>query len=397
MKTMNVGAIGGDYEDQDLQRQIAMAQALRAKSLETPGEMVGGWYVGKNPLLNLGEAAIGHINERGAVGRQGEIQQGRDVARQELLGAMPTPTMEQELSGPATEAGVGPGMATVQKPYEQQAQDWNQWSAKAAALRGDPMAQQLAMSGLTQAMSMPEKKLAAETKMEEARQARLEKALAAKEAAATKAEEQRIRDKEQYERQKELRILTKTLGGQNADIQRELLKARLEKLKEPTATEVKAAAAKEEKAASKQGLSDSLAGAAGLVNKIYEEGGMPSTEDNPVSNLWASRFRLPGGQIAGQAVGTKAQAARDELKSQRLQILNDIKKATGMSSQQLNSNVELKTWLDSLGAPEITKEGNLNILKNIQEKYIDGGKPAAAGYDADKEARYQAWKASQAK
>jgi hypothetical protein len=394
---MKVGAIGG-YEDEDLKRQIAMAQALRKQSLETPGEMVGGYYVGKNPLLNLGEAVIGGLNERGAVEQQGGLEQARQRQEEEWLARQPGATMQQtkELAGPATpEGGALMGTSEVPKPYQQVMQEQSQWATQAPAT--SQLGQAAKAHALTQALSLPERQMMAEQKAEEQKQVLLEKARAAREAAATKAEEQHQRDRERFEQQKELRRLTGSMAGANSDLQRELLQARIDKLKEPTAAEAKAAAAKEEKAASKQGLSDSLSGAAGLVNKIYEEGGMPSTEDNPVSNLWASRFRLPGGQVAGQAVGTKAQAARDELKSQRLQILNDIKKATGMSSQQLNSNVELKTWLDSLGAPEITKEGNLAILKNIQEKYIDGGKSAAAGYDADKEARYQAWKASQAK
>jgi len=394
---MNVGAIGGDYEDESLKRQIAMAQALRGKSLETPGEMVGGWYVGKNPLLNLGEAVVGNMGENAAVGRQGEIQQGRDMARQELLNSIPTSTMEQtyELAGPATpEGGTLTGTATVQKPYNQQAQEWNQLSARAGAMRNDPMAQQLAMTGLTQAMSMPEKKLAAETKAEENRQARLEKTLAAKAEADAKREAQTIRDKETFERQKELRMLTKSLGGQNADLQRELLQARVDKMKEPTASEKSAQAKKEAAREARRGLGDTLSAVDSTIDSIYEEGGMPSTEDNAASNLWQSRFRLPGGETAAQAVGTKAQAKRDELRSQRLQILNDIKQTTGMSSQQLNSNVELRTWLDSLGAPGMTKEANKAILGNIRKKYLGD---TTAGYDADKEARYQAWKASQAK
>jgi hypothetical protein len=79
------------------------------------------------------------------------------------------------------------------------------------------------------------------------------------------------------------------------------------------------------------------------------------------------------GQAMGRVTGTSAQTKRDELKSIRLQLLNAVKEATGMSSQQLNSNVELKTYLDSLGGETMTKEANLAILNNISNRYLKKG------------------------
>jgi hypothetical protein len=85
------------------------------------------------------------------------------------------------------------------------------------------------------------------------------------------------------------------------------------------------------------------------------------------------------GQVAGRAFGTKDQAKRDELKSIRLQLLNAVKEATGMSSQQLNSNVELKTYLDSLGSEGMSKEANLAILENLSRRYLKGGSNMPSG------------------
>jgi hypothetical protein len=69
-------------------------------------------------------------------------------------------------------------------------------------------------------------------------------------------------------------------------------------------------------------------------------------------------------------VGTSTQAKRDELNSVRLQLFNAVKEATGMSSTQLNSNVELQTWLKSLGSDTMSKEANLAILNNIENRYL---------------------------
>jgi hypothetical protein len=60
-------------------------------------------------------------------------------------------------------------------------------------------------------------------------------------------------------------------------------------------------------------------------------------------------------------------------------LLNAVKEATGMSSTQLNSNVELKTYLDSLGSEGMTKEANEAILNNIANRYLRGTKTEPSG------------------
>ena len=143
-------------------------------------------------------------------------------------------------------------------------------------------------------------------------------------------------------------------------------------LKGPSAAVLKAQEKAEKAAEGKEVLSDTLETAKTLVNDLYKLGGMTSTSKQPLANLVTSLQTGTIGQIAGQALGTKTQAKRDEIKSIRLQLLNAIKEATGMSAQQLNSNVELKTYLDSLGSEKMTKEANLAIIENISTRYLKG-------------------------
>ena len=143
-------------------------------------------------------------------------------------------------------------------------------------------------------------------------------------------------------------------------------------LKGPSAAVIKAQEKVEKAAEGKEVLSDTLETAKTLVNDLYKLGGMTSTSKQPLANLVTSLQTGTVGQIAGQAFGTKTQAKRDEIKSIRLQLLNAIKEATGMSAQQLNSNVELKTYLDSLGSEKMTKEANLAIIENISTRYLKG-------------------------
>jgi len=99
---------------------------------------------------------------------------------------------------------------------------------------------------------------------------------------------------------------------------------------------------------------------------------IPSEKRNAVANTLASISASAPGQIAERTIGTKAQTQRDVIASSRLQLLNAIKGATGMSSQQLNSNVELTTWLNSLTDPSRSIETNREILQNVR-RFIDSG------------------------
>jgi hypothetical protein len=99
---------------------------------------------------------------------------------------------------------------------------------------------------------------------------------------------------------------------------------------------------------------------------------IPSQQRNAVSNLLSSIAASPVGQVAGRAAGTEAQTQRDIASSARLQLLAAVKNATGLSSQQLNSNVEFTTWLNSLTDPARGIETNKTILENMR-KFIDSG------------------------
>lgn len=141
-------------------------------------------------------------------------------------------------------------------------------------------------------------------------------------------------------------------------------------LKGPSAAVLKAQERADKIAEGKEGLENTLGTATKLINDISNLGGMTSTSSAPLANLITSLGTSAVGQFASGLVGTETQAKRDELGSIRLQLLNAVKEATGMSSQQLNSNVELQTWLKSLGSASMTKEANLAILNNISNRYL---------------------------
>jgi hypothetical protein len=143
-------------------------------------------------------------------------------------------------------------------------------------------------------------------------------------------------------------------------------------LKGPSSAVIKAQERAEKIAEGKEGLADTVEVAKTLVKDLFEKGGMTSTSKGPLSNLITSLGTGTVGQVGGRVFGTANQAKRDELNSVRLQLFNSVKEATGMSASQLNSNVELKTWLSSLGGADMTKEANEAILNNISNRFLKG-------------------------
>jgi hypothetical protein len=143
-------------------------------------------------------------------------------------------------------------------------------------------------------------------------------------------------------------------------------------LKGPSSAVLKAQEKAEKVEEGQLALGDTISTAETLVKDLAKMGGITSTSKGPLANLVTSLQTGTVGQMGGRVFGTKEQAKRDELKSIRLQLLNAVKEATGMSAQQLNSNVELKTYLDSLGSEGMTKEANLAILDNLSRRYLKG-------------------------
>jgi hypothetical protein len=104
---------------------------------------------------------------------------------------------------------------------------------------------------------------------------------------------------------------------------------------------------------------------------------IPSAQRGALSNLLTAVEVSGPGQLVARAVGSDVQPLRDVVKSSRLQLLNAIKQATGLSSQQLNSNVELQTWLSSVSDPTQQIEAVIPILDNIEKFVGSGGKYSA--------------------
>ena len=138
--------------------------------------------------------------------------------------------------------------------------------------------------------------------------------------------------------------------------------------------------------AGKTQLADDLDNLRASFEALDRMRSIPSTERNALSNV-ASGIAATGiGQKTGQLFGTEAQVERDVINSARTRLVNSIKNATGMSAQQLNSNVELQTMLKSISDPGQSVQAAMRIIGDIEDAYVKGdgkmlkrGAPAAAG------------------
>ena len=131
-------------------------------------------------------------------------------------------------------------------------------------------------------------------------------------------------------------------------------------------------------------LADDLDNLRASFTRLDEMRAIPSTARGALSNIASATAATGIGQTAGRFVGTEAQVEREVINSARTRLVNSIKNATGMSAQQLNSNVELQTMLKSISDPGQPIEAALRIIDDIENAYVKGAgmskkKPPAAG------------------
>ena len=108
--------------------------------------------------------------------------------------------------------------------------------------------------------------------------------------------------------------------------------------------------------------------------KLNRMKAIPSIERGGFENvgdyIGASRV----GRMAQSAVGARASVPLNTISNSKLTLFNALKEATGLTSTQLNSNVELMTYLDSLADPTQGFESAMETIRRLENLY---GVPAA--------------------
>lgn len=146
-----------------------------------------------------------------------------------------------------------------------------------------------------------------------------------------------------------------------------------------------------------QQLDDIVASLNSQYDALERGGGIVSTDKGTLSNLTASAEASGIGQYVGKMLGTQNQSARNQIGMTRPQLLMAIKNASGMTARQLDSNADLKLWLQAATDPQLDVQANRAALNNIV-KFIGqrNASPTAAASSTEKTAAPPANEVSEA-
>lgn len=126
------------------------------------------------------------------------------------------------------------------------------------------------------------------------------------------------------------------------------------------------------------------------LRKIYGElrgiGALVSPSQSTGANV-AARVRASGvGQMLEGAVGTEAQTKRDRVASIRPALMQSLAQATGMTGKQLDSNADVKLFMQTVTDPTTSYEANLAAIDGL-ERFLEANAKTGAAPAAPRPAR----------
>lgn len=363
-----------------LQRKRKVAEMLMQQSMQSPqGRMVGDVYVAPSPMQGIAQLVQAYMANKGNKdvdqGYQslGEKRQAANVADMAKYQQGMTGAPEQTFQPLTPNDDEGNAMPAAVKEAVPATQESKLAAIREAIMGNNPRLNKMGQFDFT-AMN-------AEQARKDAAQARMDQLKAQAEAKA-ETDRQRASDREALVRvtaglkppppAEPLNIATNDAGDITTINRQGKVVSVI-----PAAGKSKAGGAtaeKEKKAQEgKDQLREELDNMRGHYSNLNELGGLPSSDRNALSNAASWLQSSSAGQLGGKLFGTKEQDERNAIKSTRLRLMQAIKNATGMSAQQMNSNMELKTWLESLGDPTQSIESNMGIIDAIEKSFLSGG------------------------
>lgn len=346
-------------------RRRALADALQKRSM-APRDMSA--MQGSDPymlgLTQLGEALMARYAGKGASQAEGQADaqmRGSNAnAIEQLAGATQIDSVDGEAPTPLATGGVADNM---QRMAEAQARQSGLHSAI------DPMDPRQGSAALSQALAAkymppqfdPEKALDRKVKM-----AQIE-SVAQTAAANREAKLKGLREQ-----------ITANRGNLDAQLKNRLELQSLENKGDQTVEQMKIsakfAALKDKVDADSADMSKSSDSANGLLDgltmnylKLNDMGGIVNADKSTLANIGARVASSDIGQFFGRTAGTDEQTLRNEIEMTRPLLLQAVKQATGMSAQQMNSNVELQLFLKAATDPKSADfQSNMKAIDNIR-------------------------------
>lgn len=118
------------------------------------------------------------------------------------------------------------------------------------------------------------------------------------------------------------------------------------------------------------GMIDAAVGNLREIRTIYDDlhrmGAMVSPGRSTAENFVARARSSAAGQVVEGAIGTEAQTLRDRVASIRPGLMQSIARATGMNARQLDSNAEVRLFMQTVTDPTTSYEANLRAIEGLE-------------------------------
>lgn len=142
--------------------------------------------------------------------------------------------------------------------------------------------------------------------------------------------------------------------------------------------EIKQETALQKKLAAQQDFEAEVDYMTGLYDQLQKEKAIPSTTRGTLSNLVSSMQSSAPGQFLGQIAGTEEQAQRNQIRDAKMRLAQAVRKATEAGVSGMNSDLELRSMLNSLGDPSRGYEASISTLQQLRNRF---GKHVLASED----------------
>lgn len=104
----------------------------------------------------------------------------------------------------------------------------------------------------------------------------------------------------------------------------------------------------------------------GIYGTLNNMGAMVSPKQGTGANIWARARASGAGQLVEGTIGTEAQTQRDRIGSIRPGLMQSLAKATGMTGKQLDSNADVKLFMQTVTDPTASYEANMAALDGLE-------------------------------
>ena len=420
-----------DYgsESADIERRRKYAEMLREQSMQPlEGGMAGGWAIPISPTQGLAKALQAYVGAKGMQKAKTDQQALADRRNKDLaqaLGNFPQGTPgtagvpEQTFTPGAQDFADNPNLAPnqagqVQIPAQLGAQaqpasfaDESKWLAQLAPIGPDAVAMGNSVLGradksreaaATRDARSADRLMALDAASQNAALSREERTTRAAEAAALRREIQASQQEFQNSQARQAALDRAAQAKQASDDRNSM---RSQSLADRMAIAQQGRVPPGYRmnpdgtmAAIPGGPADLKAvqtdSGRGTVNNIvtqlrdsYDQldksGGITNPDKNAAQNVSAGIRSSGVGQFAGRMLGTQDQSLRNNIAQTRPLLLNAIKQATGMSAKQMDSNAEMKLYLQAATDPTLDIKANRQALDMLDKLYgLSGQQPAGA-------------------